>query len=490
MSEHFYLEWDYQRIASNVKRWSFESKMLMAYSESAKLADLRSRNPDILREMALPDEIENFVMLAIKQGEWQQGTMTPRDMGRVINGIRAFEHPQLAKRRGKDFSKWLIMEIAATQFPHQTNEYFVLNRYLNYFTYVDDKIDMRKVFKDKFLVDYQDVAFPVLLIWLALVPQLEMQYPQERLQKLYSAYVNSFDLLTLSREEYVRELDEITTDIVDYKYCLRPSYSWPFIMYNGVRYLPLPHLLIKSVTVSLMHRLTLADNDLRERIGKYVLEPYLFKLISSSDEFDEVVPEQVYWLGKKEQRTLDVMTRVGSDILCFDSKSLTPRIDIRIFSEEAYEKTKQKEVKAITQAYLHIHDKFGSEYCYLSVPVEADRSNIFALIIVSENPYAPLEELYEKAAQELKIPKPSPEYDWLRGHVGIVELDLLEVQLALRENIMDTVKQNLRSGRYSDNWFVEGKGKPGDRFPANLRAALSEYIKCIDESLLPVKLQV
>lgn len=215
-----------------------------------------------------------------------------------------------------------------------------------------------------------------------------MQYPQERLQKLYSAYVNSFDLLTLSREEYVRELDEITTDIVDYKYCLRPSYSWPFIMYNGVRYLPLPHLLIKSVTVSLMHRLTLADNDLRERIGKYVLEPYLFKLISSSDEFDEVVPEQVYWLGKKEQRTLDVMTRVGSDILCFDSKSLTPRIDIRIFSEEAYEKTKQKEVKAITQAYLHIHDKFGSEYCYLSVPVEADRSNIFALIIVSENPYA------------------------------------------------------------------------------------------------------
>ena len=489
MSAHSNLDWDYQRIASNVKRWSFESKMLMASMESAKLVDLRSRNPNILREMALPDEIETFVMLAIKQGEWQHGTMTLKEMRRVITGIRAFEHPKLVYRTGKDFSKWIIMEIAATQFPYQTNQFFVLNRYLEYFTYVDDNIDMRKVFKDKFLVNYEDIAFPVLLLWLSLIPQFDLQYTHERLQKLYVTYETSFDLLTLSRDEYIKELDDITTDVADYRYCLRPSYSWPFVTYNGVRYLPLPHLLVRSVTVSLMHRLTLVDNDIRERIGKYVLEPYLFKLISSSEEFDEVLPEQVYWLGKKEQRTLDVMARVGSDILCFDSKSLTPRIDIRIFSEEAYEKTKQKEVKAIIQAYLHIHDKFGSEYSYLSVPVEADRLNIIALIIVSDNPYAPLEELYEKAAHELKIPIPSPEYDWLRGHVGIVELDLLEVQLFLRESIMDTVKQNMKSGRYSDSWFMEGKGRQGEIFPANLRAALSEYIKKIDERILPVKLQ-
>lgn len=454
--------------------------------ESAKLVDLRSRDPDILRKMALPDEIETFVMLAIKQGEWQQGTMTMRDMGRIITGIRAFEHPQLVDRKGKDFSKWLIMEIAATQFPYQTNQFFVFNRYLEYFTYVDENIDMRKVFKNKFLVDYEDVAFPVLLIWLSLIPQFKMQYPQKRLQNLYFAYDTSFNLLTLSRDDYIKELDEITTDIADYKYCLRPSYSWPFITYNGVLYLPLPHLLIKSVTVSLMHRLTLADNDLRERIGKYVLEPYLFKLIRSSDEFDEVLTEQVYRVGKKEQRTLDVMTTVGGDILCFDSKSLTPKIDIRIFSQEAYEKTKQKVVKAITQVYLHIHDKFGSEYSYLSVPVNADRSNIFALVIVTDNPYAPLDELYEEAAHKLKISIPSLEYDWLRGHVGIVELDLLEVQLFLRENIMDTVKQNMKSGRYSDNWFMEGKEKPGDRFPADLIEALGKYIEKTDESLLPV----
>ena len=489
MSERSNPDWDYRKITSNVKRWSFESKMLMAYTESAKLADLRSRNPNVLREMALPDEIETFVMLAVKQGEWQQGTMTPKDMGKVITGIRAFEHPKLASREGKDFSKWLIMAIAATQFPNQTNPLFQLNRYLEYYTYVDDNIDMRKVFKDKFLVDYEDIAFPVLFIWLSLIPQTKMQYPQERLQKLYSAYETSFDLLTLSRDEYVKELDEITTDIADYRYCLRPSYSWPFIIYNDVRYLPLPHLLMKSVTVSLMHRLTLGDNNLREQIGKFVLEHYLFKLISGSDEFDEVLPEQEYWVGKKKQRTLDVMTAIGDEILCFDSKSLTPNIGIRIFSEDAYERTKQMEVRAITQAYHHIHDKFGSEYSYLSVPVKDDRSNIFALVIVSDNPYAPLEELYEGAAHELKIPIPSPEYDWLQGHVGIVELDMLEVQLYLRKNIMDAVKQNMRSGRYSDNWFLQGKGKYANVIPDNLQVSLSKYIEKVDESLRPVMCQ-
>lgn len=479
MEDEFAPEWDYSQLITKVKRWNFKSKMRLIFEGSKKLVSTEAQNPSILRMMALPEELEVLTMLSIKENEWQIKDMTDRDYERAITAIRSFCHPTLFSQQGEGFAKWFMMLASANQFDFQANPVYRISRYISYFNYADEHIDMNSEVKHKFGLSYNEIAAPIVTLWFSFYNN-NHALDVRQINRLYDKYRESFDLLTLTRDEYINELNEFASNEEDYIYCLRPSYSYPFISYDGVRYLPTPHLLIRSVTVSLMHRLTFGNDRLREQIGKYVLEPYLYQLISKSDECDEVLREQEYLPG---QKTLDIMTVVEGNIVCFDSKSCTPQVGIRVFSQEAYQRTKTKIVKSFIQAYKHIRYKFGNEYTYLSIPVLDDRSNIYAVVVLAENPFCPLDEIHEAAADELHISKETEEYDWLRGHVGIVDLDALEVQILQRNNLMGAITSNIRSGRYSDHWFLQGVQTRDNSMTLNMRKDVRNLIKPVLDNI-------
>lgn len=299
---------------------------------------------------------------------------------------------------------------------------------------------------------------------------------------LVNTYSNVFELFSLSREEYIRELNSIANNPEDYKFCLRPSYKYPFVENNGRLYLPLPHLLIRSVTISLMHRLTENNDKLRSYIGLYVLEHYLLQIIKESGEFDEVIGEQEYIVNHKQtRRTIDVMTRIDTDIICFDSKSLTPTIDLRVFSSDAYETTLDKISKAMTQMYKHIHDKYGNEYEFLSVPVEADKSNIYGIVVVGENPYLRNDDIYKNIAEKNNIDTSSRDYYWLKTHVGIVGIDVLETQLLNRSGFVEAMKHNEKSNM-ANHWFLTS-GQVGEKGDNQSKEMISQIVAPIIEQL-------
>ena len=181
---------------------------------------------------------------------------------------------------------------------------------------------------------------------------------------------------------------------MDYIYCLRPSYSFPFVNYKDETYLPLPHLLLRASTTSLMFRLTDGNDALREVVGNEVLESYLFHILSNYSEFENIEKEIIYTKGKlQNQRSADVMTSIGDQIICFDSKFFAPKVALRIFSEEAYAAELKRLGKAVKQMYEQIHNKFGVEYKPFDVPVNEDRSNIWGIVVVSENPCIHLDEI-------------------------------------------------------------------------------------------------
>ena len=74
--------------------------------------------------------------------------------------------------------------------------------------------------------------------------------------------------LTITREEYKNQLENITNCIDDYAYCLRPSYTYPFIREQEFCLFASPHLLMRSVTSAMLYRITQNDNHLAELIGK------------------------------------------------------------------------------------------------------------------------------------------------------------------------------------------------------------------------------
>lgn len=64
-------DWDYQKLCSILKRWSFDSKMKMAFFQSKALLAPEMMDPEIQRNHVLPCELETFVMLSIKNQEWK-----------------------------------------------------------------------------------------------------------------------------------------------------------------------------------------------------------------------------------------------------------------------------------------------------------------------------------------------------------------------------------------------------------------------------------
>ncbi len=414
-----------------------------------------------------PDEIETFVMLAVKNKEWKKDVITFDDYRRCIEGIRHYHSPYLFNKTGDDFAYQYIQLASATQFIHQIHPYLIVSRYYSYFTHQDNSIDMKQIFYDKFGFDYQDILIPAVILWLSLI--LNKSSTKKTFLWLRAHFRAAFDTLSISRDNYIKELDEHSNTQEDYRYCLRPSYSWPFIEEKNVVYCPTPHLILIAATSSLLFRITDSNDRLRERIGKNVIESYLANYARNSDLFDEVLAEQTYKKHKQELRTLDVMASINGIIVCFDSKSLSPAVSMRIFDEKGYESTKIRMVKALKQVYLHIHDRFGKDYSYLHAPLTEERENIFGFVVVLEDPYFSLKELYKAVAEELRINEYSDEYDWLTKHVGVVGMDLLEKQFAMatKQGFINCVQQHIKSGSVNDYWFthIDGEMKrPPDFF--------------------------
>ena len=298
-------------------------------------------------------------------------------------------------------------------------------------------------FQDKFDRGFDDYAAIIITIQVLLV-QRNLNGYYGLLRELRHKSPWFFKNLMLTRENYKVELSQFARDKTDYRYCLRPSYSYPFIEYKGELFLPTPHLLIQSITTAMMNRLTFDNLDLREKIGKNSCEGYLLKIVKDSGLFDEVKAEYEYVKG---QKTLDIMTRKGSVALLIDSKLFSPKVSIRNYNEESYEKDVERVAKALKQAYIHAHDKFQRDY----YPFDSDVKDVFALVVVYQEGYIDLEVLYQRVAQKLLIAESSEDYSWLWKHIGFTDIATLGRFLLTKT---DVIAELFHHEKASDKWLT------------------------------------
>lgn len=458
MANHSPIE--YEKLPTILRRYKPEDKIHLAekYSRIVMKPDDHS-NPSKLRKLPLPWELECFVSLALKAEEWKYDPLEEDYFIRIMNGIREADHPELHKREESfDYARWVTLVLSATQFDYMESFWHKLYRFTYYFNYVSEKINMPEEFRKKFGIDYQYLSTFTLALWDVYIAEVEEI--SSHIKELIEKHPIEVSLLTLDRKDFIAELDKVTSDPVDYIYCLRPSYSYPFVRCDRKTYLPLPHLLIRASTASLMFRLTNGNDRLREIVGKEVLEAYLFHILSSYPEFDQAEGEIQYTKGKlQNQKSVDVMTHIGDQIICFESKSFVPKVALRIFSEEAYTAEVVRLGKAVKQMYEHVHNKFGVEYNPFDVDVKEDKSNIWGLIVISENPYIHLSDVYTEAKNQLNEDINDEDFEWLQGHVGIISLSSLEHQIFSSDDILSVVQRNAQTKSYNDHWFTNVKTK-------------------------------
>ena len=451
---------DYNQLPTILARYSFEEKMLICARNSRIIMDVVSgmAGYEIIKNKALPWELETFLMFSIRFKEWKNDDFKEKRQKKfveIINCIKDFQHSAIISQ-SHSFRPDLFMVVTAlTQFNIQEFIPYTLYRYNYYFNFKNNDIDMPKEFLNKFGCSYSyflkfGYGLHFLFASQATIPWDIINY---MCQKIYFVMKE----LTLSRHEYIERLDQSTNGIADYLYCLRPSYTYPFISDKGKSFLPLPHLLIRSITTSLLYRLTEENDGLNITIGKEVAEKYLLEIINKSRIFDEVYPEFEYKDGKSTNKTIDVMTRKDNDYVFFDSKSTRPSLGIRVFNQDNIDSNVDVLAKSCFQMYKHLREKFPQKYNPFQIYSDIIKEeNLWGIVVVLEDSYVMREKIYEKAAKKLEIRLGSKEYEWLSLHICIVSLYEIERCCFVGENIIEHLRKHVENDRCNDFLFANG----------------------------------
>ena len=445
---------EYDKLPVILQRYSFQAKMKICQQFSIRAIQPSGlKKAEQLINYPLPWEIETFLLFSIKSKEYSNNNFEGKNINKFLQMIECIKAYIPSKMMGcineTKLADYILMVLGLTQFELQEFYIYKYYRYFYIFNFKNQKIDMPDLFSRHFKTNYDD--FLVFGFVLRLLFSLGINIPPNVLNYYAVTHSAAMNNLKISRDEYAKQIDRYSSTVDDYLYCVRPSYSFPFIEYEDNIYLPLPHSIDRSITASLLYRMTEGNDPLRTLIGKEVLEKYLYEIIFESDLFDEVIPEQTYILGKTERKTLDVMTRKINDYLFFDSKLLTPKSKIRQLDDAIIDDQIERLSSCIEQIFKHLKHRFTHEYYCICEPKSIiDKEQMWGMAVVLEDPYIRPELIYCRAARNLKVDINSAEFKWMESHIKLVSLYDIEKFVFTGESILDHMKQQKASGRNFD----------------------------------------
>lgn len=480
---------DYMDICRMLKRYSFEEKMRICHKYSRDLIDV---NGDIdvisLHEKIYPWELETFLLLSIKATpEYQFGDFNGKNINkfiRMINGIRNYEHPSLVDRHGDiSFADFFIVAAGLIQFDIQESKRYKMYRYNYIFNFINEKIDMKREFLNFYGTSYKD--FLDFGSYLTLLYGSQLQISNKVVEYLaYEKYPKVFEQLSISLEDYKDELDRITLKIEDYITCLRPSYKYPFIKKEESIYFPLPHLLGRAITSSLLYRITEGNAELRDKIGKEVLENYLIKILEEAEVYDEIYGEKEFEMEHHNRaRTLDAMVREKDDYLLLDCKAAVPLIGLRLFEKKSHEQEIKRLTEKVEQVYKHLRiflPKYKQYNPYVGTP-EIDKEHLWGVTVVLEDSYIRRSLIYENAARKLNVEMDSAEYEWFTTHIKIASMYDIERFCFVGRSLVEGLKDQIEKGNVGDyafsNYNLETYKISNENYKKFIKEQKNEYLK-------------
>ena len=272
--------------------------------------------------------------------------------GQIVNDISKmiFENPkQVLEKYGPNnfmtlFYLWQIEDRHVL--------FMKLFRYNWFFSFKNDKVDMKSEFYKKYGCYYDSFAVLCCLLLTTLLAFDEVDPHKKEdffqyINKTMHMFKNLIELIAISKEDYVNESTKYCSDIDMLVYSLKVSKKYPFIKNGDYYYLYLPHVIITSCTSSLLYRMTDGNDKLYNLFSKEVLEEYYFALAKTQNCYSFVYREMVYGTNK----TPDLILVEGKRILFIEVKSFSPNTGTRIMNEQAIEKQISEVVDGLEKLY-------------------------------------------------------------------------------------------------------------------------------------------
>ncbi len=435
--EHKYDQYaQFENLPVLLKRFSFSEKMRIAHEYSRKLIDF---NPDLFfgkkAATPLPWCLETFVMLSIEAHEYSNEEFKGKNINKFVsmcNAIYEADSFLINKNCGRfEFIDILGTAYGSTQFDIQEFFWIKWYRYWRIFTDNSEPVYLADIFKEKMGTEYTEYLLLCGILksmFIAVANDNASVIPRKVIDYLtQTRFRIPISNLIVTREKYLELLYRYTKgshEPTQYLYAVRPSYQYSFIEENGTIYFPLPHLLTRNITSSLLYRITEGDNKLRSEIGKHIWEKYLYEIINSTNAYDRVIREPGYSNNKSAALGPDVVARSGGDILFLDSKSTVPRAGVRLLDPEDIESNVDIVAENIEKLYKQIQ-RFD-RYNPFSDFTACDMDNRWGIVVVLEDLHIQKRHYYDSACSKLGIGAGTPDWLWLTTHIRVATIYQIE----------------------------------------------------------------
>lgn len=432
-----------------LEKFTLESKLLACQKHSSRI--MTCSQVDMVKayqENIMPWEIEVFAAYSIVyDSDDAVEELDGNTFADTITLIRNYWHDGLtsAEESGK-YPEAFMMISALQQFPVQGVFLQKLYRYHYFFTFQNDKLDMRKVFFDKMGANYEQLEEFAFLVFLGFSKEVQDAIPPIELQNILTrvfADKDALRLLSIEKEEYKKQLFSLYADnIIDQYYGLKIQYLYPFISGQKFTYVPSPYLVINAVTESMLNRITLGDNKLRRAIGKEVIESYLYDIVSQLGTVTWISPEIPYKNGKANLLTSDVIAAEGDTVVFYDTKAITPSLKLRKFDKAEIE----NEIKIYAEDVIQIYNQINN---YLQGLFQLDKmyskENIYGIVVVLEDAVVSRKKVYEKVYDILEETMTLLEEgkDYICSHIKVLPLRAIECMILQNTSLIPELKEQL-----------------------------------------------
>lgn len=392
-------------------------------------------------ENIMPWEIEAFAAYSIVyDSDDALEKLDGKTFADTITLIRNYWHSGLtAAEESGEYPEAFMMISALQQFPVQGVFLQKLYRYHYFFTFQNDKLDMRKVFFNKMGVDYEQLEEFAFLTFLGFSKEAQDKIPPTELQIILTkvfADKDALRLLSIEKEEYKKQLFSLYKDnIIDQYYGLKIQYLYPFISGQNFTYVPSPYLVINAVTESMLNRITFDDGKLRRAIGKEVIEGYLYDIVSQLDSVTWVSPEIEYRKGRDKLLTSDVIAAESDTVIFYDTKAITPSLKLRKFDAAEIE----NDIRIYAEDVIQIYNQINN---YLQGLFQLDKAyskeNIYGIVVVLEDAVMPRKKVYEKVYDIIRETETLTDDDknYICSHIKVLPLRVIELMVLQNTSLM------------------------------------------------------
>lgn len=476
-----------------LSKYTLESKLLTCQEMSSRI--MTSSKVDMGRaykENIMPWEIETFAAYSIiYNSDDATEVIDWKAFGQIITLIRNYWHEGLTKAEKEgEYPETYLMISALQQFPVQGVFLQKLFRYNFFFTFQNDYVDMKQIFLKKIGVPYERLEEFAYIFFVFSSKDAVGNIPSGDVKKVWQATLSDkdvFNLLTIDEAEYRKELKSLYGDnIIDLYYGLKIQYLFPFVSGKKYTYIPSPYLVVNAVTESMLNRVTEGDNELRKKIGKEVIENYVFCIIKELGTVTWISREIEYFCGKNRLLTPDVLAAEGNNIVFYDTKAISPSLKLRKFDKREIENDIKIYAEDVEQIYYRIRDYIDGLF---QLDKDYSKENIFGIIVVLEDAVVSRKRVYEKAFSLIEdaFSLTDEEKRFISSHIKILPLRSIENSVLENKSILPVLLKQINEPDkwYNYNYSNESLGHSGiqiyEQYVNDIKSRVKKKIKSVIE---------